>query len=109
MTAAARETLDADMSEKEWQAKVVAKAKDEGWLVYHTYDSRRSYPGFPDLIIVRGPMLLALELKAEKGRRVTAQQQEWITALQKVKIVSADIARPHHWPDIERALTSRAR
>ena len=109
MSAGARQALDAGKSEKDWQTQVVDAARKAGWLVYHTYDSRRSYPGFPDLIMVRGPMLIALELKAEKGSTVTAQQQEWIDALKKVRIVSADVARPHHWPDIERALTSRAR
>ena len=95
-------------SEKDFQQQVVDLARLNHWMVYHTADSRRSYPGFPDLVMVRGPMLLALELKTEAGK-VTVQQQEWIDALQKVRIVSADIARPHHWPDIERALTSRAR
>ena len=104
----ARAALDGAMSERDWQTTVVDAARKAGWLTWHSYDSRRSYPGFPDLMMVRGPMLLALELKTEKGK-VTVQQQEWIDALKKVRIVSADIARPHHWPDIERALTSRAR
>ena len=104
----ARETLDNAMSEADWQTQIVNAARQAGWLTWHAYDSRRSYPGFPDLIMVRGPMLIALELKTEAGK-VTVQQQEWIDALQKVRIVSADIARPHHWPDIERALTSKAR
>ena len=104
----ARAELDAVMTEKEWQAQVVKLAKDEGWLVYHTADSRCSYPGFPDLVMVRGPICLFLELKSMEGT-VMAQQQEWIDALQKVRIVSADIARPHNWDDVRRALTARAR
>ena len=104
----AREVMDGAMSEADWQSQVVDAARKAGWLTWHSYDSRRSYPGFPDLMMVRGPMLIALELKTEAGK-VTVQQQEWIDALQKVRIVSADIARPHHWPDIERALTSKAR
>ena len=41
------------MTEKQFMAQVVELAKLKGWLVYHTYDSRRSEPGFPDLCMVR--------------------------------------------------------
>ena len=104
----ARDELDAAMTEKEWQAQVVKLAKDEGWMAYHTYDSRRSEAGWVDLVLVRGPMLLLLELKTESGK-VTDAQQAWIDALKKVRIVHADIARPRHWDDVRRALTERAR
>ncbi len=103
-----RDELDAAMTEKEWQAQVVELAKAEGWLVYHTQDSRRSNPGFPDLVLVRGVVQIGLELKTEKGK-VSDAQQEWIDALKKVLIVRADIARPHNWDDVQRALTARAR
>lgn len=67
------------MTEREWQSQVVSLAKRLGWLVYHTYDSRRSEPGWPDLALVRERFILA-ELKAEKGR-ISAAQQRWIDAL----------------------------
>ncbi len=103
-----RDELDAAMTEKEWQAQVVKLAKAEGWHVYHTTDSRRSEPGFPDLVLVRGVVLLFLECKTEKGK-VKDTQQTWIDALKKALIVRADIARPHNWDDVQRALTARAR
>ena len=37
------------LNEKKFQSQVVRIAKVFGWLCYHTYDSRRSEPGFPDL------------------------------------------------------------
>jgi hypothetical protein len=44
-----------------------------GWLGYHTHDSRRSAPGFPDDVFVRGAELLFVEMKPDKGpQRVTA-------------------------------------
>lgn len=108
MSADARATLDDALGEREWQAQVVALAKTEGWAVYHTHDSRRSEPGFPDLVMVRGVQLIILELKTEKGV-VSDAQQEWIDKLNKAKRVAASVARPRHWDDVRRALTSRAR
>ena len=97
-----------DVSEKDFQQQIIDLARLNKWMVYHTADSRRSYPGFPDLVMVRGAVCIFLELKSVKGK-ATVQQQEWIDRLQKVRIVHADIARPHNWDDVRRALTARAR
>ena len=108
MSAPARAAIDAAMSEKDFQRQVLDLAKAEGWIVYHTNDSRRSHPGFPDLVLLRGPQLLFLELKTERGK-ATPAQVSWINRLDAAKRVEAAVARPSNWPDIERALTSRAR
>ena len=68
------------MSEKEFQRAVVDLARMYGWLCYHTYDSRRSEPGFPDLTLARGGRLLLAELKTEKGR-LSAAQKAWASEL----------------------------
>lgn len=34
--------------EKDFQQRVINLAESLGYLVYHTHDSRRSQPGFPD-------------------------------------------------------------
>jgi VRR-NUC domain len=67
-------------SEAAFQQQVIQLSKYYNWISYHTHDSRRSAPGFPDLVLVRPPEILFVELKAEKGR-VRPEQQEWITAL----------------------------
>jgi len=70
------------MLERELQAQVVELARWLGWLVYHTYDSRRSAPGFPDLVMVHegsGALLFA-ELKRD-GQHPTPEQQRWLRAL----------------------------
>ena len=67
------------MKEKAFQAHLIAYAKNKGWKVYHTYDSRKCEPGFPDLVLVR-ERILYRELKSEKGR-LTQTQKAWGDAL----------------------------
>ncbi len=70
------------------------------WLVFHTYDSRFSSekkgicPGFPDLVLVKPPRILFIELKTEKGI-VSDGQKEWLEALKKVERIGAGTIRPH--------------
>ena len=70
------------MTEAQLQAAVVQLAKVLGWMVYHTHDSRKSEPGFPDLVLVHPAKrrLLFYELKSENGY-LTAAQREWLNAL----------------------------
>jgi len=51
-----------------------------GWRTYHTHDSRRSNPGFPDIVAVKGSRLIFLELKSEKGK-VKVEQIKWLDDL----------------------------
>jgi len=71
----ANKILDAAISERDWQNQVRELALLHGWLIYHTHDSRRSDPGFPDLVLVRERVVYA-ELKREKGK-LTAEQKAW--------------------------------
>ncbi len=68
------------LTEAQFQEKVTTRARARGWLVYHTYDSRRSAPGFPDLVLARDGRVMFVELKASSGR-ISAAQREWLTAL----------------------------
>jgi hypothetical protein len=78
-------------------------AQYTGWKIYHTYDSRRSSPGFPDLVLVRPPRLLFVELKVGR-RKVTNEQELWLLAL---GACSAEtyVWRPDDWPTIEEVLS----
>ena len=60
-------------TEKQFQAKVIQVAKLCGWICYHTHDSRRSEPGFPDLVLVKERVIFR-ELKTDKGRLTPAQK-----------------------------------
>lgn len=92
------------MTERQLQDAVVECATLLGWRTYHVYDSRRSQPGFPDLVCVRGPRLLFVELKTAKGRLSPAQLQ-WLDDL---TATAAEVFtwRPEQWANgaIEKAL-----
>lgn len=92
-------------SEAVFQQQVEQLAAFYGWdLVFHAPDNlprqtrsgrvRKQHvtPGFPDLVMVRGPELLFAELKAEKGR-LSAAQKAWIAALTVVQRAVEQLAR----------------
>jgi hypothetical protein len=91
-------------SEKDFQAQVLDFARLSGWRCYHTHDSRRSAAGFPDLVMVRPPVVLFAELKAEGGR-VRPEQRGWLGVLERCPGVVVRLWRPDDWPEIEEMLT----
>ncbi len=70
-------------TEREFQTEVIARACENDWgFQYHTFDSRRSSRGFPDLVLCR-PLthqVLFVELKTMRGR-LSPAQIGWIEAL----------------------------
>lgn len=90
------------MTEKEWMATVVAAAKALGWKVFHTHDSRRSEPGFPDLVLARNGALIFAELKTETGK-VSRAQEEWLNTLA-LAGARVGVWRPSGWPLVQEVL-----
>ena len=91
------------MTEKEFQAQIVELVGLLGGMVYHTYDSRRSASGFPDLTIVtRDRRLIFAELKNDRGR-LTEYQKSWLEALpdhQALLVATRRLGRRRaHYPD----------
>ncbi len=94
-------------SEKHFQSQVLELARLSGWRCYHTFDSRRSAPGFPDLVLVRPPVVLFAELKAEGGR-VRPEQAAWLRVLGACPGVAVRLWRPGDWPEVEETLARPA-
>lgn len=89
------------MTERQFLDAVTDLARWGGYQTYHTYDSRRSAPGFPDLVMARaGQPLLCIELKTPRGR-LTAPQQGWLTLLGQTQGLRAEVWRPDDWSRIE--------
>lgn len=103
MTASTWRASVPPMTERDFQATVVETARLLGWRVYHTHDSRRSEPGFPDLVLVRERVVWA-ELKTDSVRsRLTPEQRSWVDALQRAG-GEVHVWRPRDWPLIEQTL-----
>lgn len=100
--------LVASTTEAQLQALVIKHATALGFLVYHTHDSRRSEPGYPDLHLVHPTRGISMfrELKTQKGR-TRPDQTKWIAALTATG-TNVGIWRPRDWFDrtIENQLTA---
>ena len=96
-----------EMPESEWLDRVRTLARQRGWITYHTYDSRRSESGFPDLVMARWGQLVFAELKRQSGK-LTGAQREWEASLRLVcgpgTPVRYYVWRPSDWDEVVRVL-----
>jgi len=91
-------------TEKKFQDAIISLAKENRWLHYHTYDSRRSVAGFPDLVLVREGRILFRELKVGKNK-MSLYQKEWAKAIREAS-GDFDVWRPEMMEEIIGELTS---
>lgn len=96
------------MTEAELQANVMQLIERLGLVGFHVFDSRRSNPGFPDVVAVGARGVLYRELKTATGR-VSKMQRYWLDTLSAAG-QDAGVWRPEDWPDrITRELRALAR
>jgi hypothetical protein len=69
-----------ELSEAELARELERRLERAGVRWYHTHDSRRSAPGYPDYTIIAGDWLLFAELKRKAGSP-TADQVAWLRDL----------------------------
>ena len=101
------------MTEGDLEALVEQTFRLAGWLVFHTRDSRRSEPGFPDIVAVKAPWVVFVELKVSgekvkarprptrRGRRELPTQADWLLNLRGCPGVETYVWRPEDWPLIQ--------
>lgn len=87
------------LMERELLEAVIDLLKLFHWRYYHTYDSRRSVHGYPDITAVRGKRLLFIELKSEKGK-LTQGQRLWLADLKFTERAETYVWRPSDWAEI---------
>lgn len=90
------------MSERELQDAILDYATLRNWRTYHTFDSRHSSSGFPDIILCRRERLLAIELKSDTGR-ITGEQLAWLGSFADAG-AETYVWRPADWPDVVEAV-----
>jgi hypothetical protein len=103
--------------EADFQATVLEYAALRGWRHYHDVATNaprrcadcgsfrrlpRNAPGWPDLVLVRRPRLLFVELKRE-GEKPEPEQVAWLEEL-KACGQQVYVWTPAQWPEIERLL-----
>lgn len=84
----ARDMLEGVLQERVRQLLIL-----HGWRHYHTYRSKRSPAGFPDVCAIRGNRLLFAELKREKGK-TTPAQDAWLADLRALPGIEVYVWRP---------------
>lgn len=88
------------MPEKMLQQHITDLCEARDWLSYHTYDSRKSKEGFPDLVAVKGYRLVIAELKRE-GEKPTFNQQRWLDRFGNISAITQQVEvyvwRPSDW------------
>lgn len=87
------------ISEKDFMQAVIDVAKRNGFIVYHTRDSRRSVAGFPDLVALRTTRLVVAELKVG-DRQPEADQLTWLEAWRLIPGAEVFVWRPSQWAEI---------
>ena len=102
--------MDPETPEGVLLARIRRLATDNGYISYHTHDSRKSEVGFPDLLLAKPETLtsagriLFVELKSSQGK-VTREQHLWLDILtHTVPGVEVYLWRPRDWPTIQQIL-----
>lgn len=78
---------------KVFQAAIRKLAGSHGWADYCLWDSRRSPAGWPDLILLRPPQIIAAELKIPPDRLSPAQSRT-LQALETCRHIHTFVWRP---------------
>lgn len=88
------------VAEEDFGRALKAVATNLGYLTYHTHNSKRSSPGFPDWAIVHpqgGPLFLWELKRQDREAKPSPAQERWLEALDKATLVHSHVYRPSDW------------
>jgi len=93
------------VTEAQLLAAVLDLARVFGWRTAHFRAAMTAHgwrtavagdgAGFPDLVLVRGSRVIAIELKSDTGA-LTPEQRRWMDALTDAGVLAC-VWRPQHW------------
>jgi len=86
------------LTEKIFMQTVLDVCRIHGYAAFHTYDSRRTQAGFPDLEIIGHGRIFHRELKLDHGH--TTPEQDACIDLINRNGGDAKVWRPAMWPEI---------
>ena len=90
----------AGVTEKQWLQQVITLARQRGYLVYHTHNSQKSAPGWPDVAFAKAASPLYLvELKTTHGQ-LSGHQRLWIDTLRQTTGLVVEVWRPDDWDTV---------
>jgi hypothetical protein len=90
--------MSTDEPEARFMARVIVAAKEQGYMIFHVHNSRRSPEGYPDLTLAQpGKPLLFIETKTNMGK-VTKAQMQWLEILARTEKPETAVWRPKDWP-----------
>lgn len=93
------------MSERDWQSLVVDAARVHGWETFHVLDSRGMTAGWPDLVMIRPPEVLFVELKRANAKARPAQLHV-LDMLERCEL-EVHVWRPQDEPEVLARLARR--
>lgn len=111
----ARDRLLRTITEKEWSTTVIEIARLNRWLIHHSrpawvregrmVTALSGHTGLPDLIMVKAPRLVVVELKTQTGQ-LTEEQRNWLQAFAEVPGCRAFVWRPADLDTVWKILSS---
>ena len=96
-------------TEKQFMDNIMDLAHKTGWVIHHDYHSKiqgKNDKGFPDLIMGKGSVIIAAELKRDRREIVTSEQLFWLSIFRNCGTI-ARVWYPDDIEEIENLLTRR--
>ena len=93
--------------EEIFKGEVIEAARLHGWRVYHTHDSRRSEPGYPDLALVHPVRCRYMLWELKVGDNGLSKDQAWWLWALGMSGLEVAVWWPSDWDTIIEHLTRR--